>query len=179
MPINTHLIFSLKALCSNHLLEWLHYQSPLTDKLCQEKGEAQLELIAQHWKKPDFWSKNLLNIQDVSIFQREILMKSNQIIYWYARSFIPKKCYDLEPDFFNRLKKESIKNLIFEEDQVQRINSINYPINKECVEFYWVTKYINRRSDILWVRLNEYSYQKKQSFYLIEILFPQLEEGVS
>jgi chorismate--pyruvate lyase len=174
MPINTQSIFLLKASPSNQLLEWINYQLPLTDKLCQEKGEAHLELLTQQWQVVDLWSQRILNIQDKLGFYREILMTSHQVAYWYARSIIPKSCYDLAPDFFDRLKNESIKNLIFKEERVQRIHSVNYPISNQCIEFYWVKKYLTISSKILWVRITEYCFQKKESFYLIEIMLPAL-----
>lgn len=176
MPINTHLIFSLKAHCSKQFLEWINYHHSLTDKLSKAKGGVQLELISQQWISTDLWSKNLLEIQDVSVFQREIIMKSHDVAYWYARSIIPQKCYDSAPAFFDRLKKESIKNLIFDNDRVCRINSINYPVDNQCVEFYWVKKYINTVQGILWVRIAEFSFQQKESFYLVEIMLPELED---
>ena len=174
MPINTHLIFALKAECSKQFLEWVTYQSSLTDKLRNTEGDAQLDLLSQQWINTDLWSKNLLDIQDRSIFQREIIMKSHDTPYWYARSIIPKKCYYLAPDFFNRLQNESIRNLIFNNEDVERINSINYPVDNQCVEFYWVKKYIYSVEGILWVRIAEFSFKKQESFYLVEIMLPEL-----
>lgn len=176
MSINTHLIFSLKATCSKQFFEWINYQSSLTDKLRKSKGDIQLDLLAQNWIKTDLWSQSLLGIQDKTIFQREILMKSHGVTYWYARGIIPQKCYELEPAFFERLKSESIRNLIFEDSRVQRVNSINYPVDNQCVEFYWVKKYVNAVQGILWVRIAEYSFQQKESFYLVEIMLPELGE---
>lgn len=174
MSINTHLIFALKAECSKEFLEWVNYQSSLTDKLITAKGEATLELMSQQWVSTDLWCKSVLSIQDSSVFQREIIMKSHNVPYWYARSIIPQTCYQLDPVFFNRLQKESIRNLIFNEERVARINSINYPVDMQCVEFYWVKKYLNEMSGILWVRIAEYSFLQRDSFYLVEIMLPQL-----
>ncbi len=176
MPINTHLIFSLKAQSSNQFLEWINYQYPLTDKLREVNGDAQLELLSQQWLPTDMWSKSLLVIEDKTVFQREILMRSKGVIYWYARSIIPKACYELAPSFFDRLKNESIRNLIFNNDQVRRINAINYPVDQQCVEFFWVKKYIELTQETLWVRLAEFSFQQQESFYLIEIMLPALGE---
>ncbi|MDR3442360.1 MAG: chorismate lyase [Legionella sp.] len=179
MPINTHLIFSLKAECSKAFLEWVNYQLPLTDKLRTAKGEAQLELISQEWINTDLWCKNLLDIQTESVYQREIIMKSHDVAYWYARSIIPQSCYDLDPAFFDRLKNESIKNLIFGNERVSKINSINYPIDNQCVEFYWVKKYIDSVQGTLWLRVAEFSFQQTESFYLVEIMLPELGEIAS
>lgn len=175
MPINTHLIYSLKAPCSEQFLEWINYKEPLTDKLFQAQGDAQLTLIAQQWMNTDLWAKSILGVQNDLVFQREIIMKSHGLVYWYARSIIPKDCYKLDPCFFDRLKEESIKNLIFGESRVQRLDFINYSVDSHCIEFYWVKKYIRRPQDILWVRISEFSFQQKESFYLVEIMLPELE----
>ncbi len=176
MPINTSLIPYLTAECSKQFLEWITYQEPLTDKLHKIKGEATLKLLSQEWKKTDEWSHNLLEIHDEFVFQREIMMKSHGVVYWYARSIIPQGCYDLDPSFFDRLKQESIKYLIFNNEQVARINFTTYAVDSHSLELSWVKKYIKTIEGILWVRISEFSFQKAASFYLIEIMLPELGE---
>jgi chorismate-pyruvate lyase len=175
MPINTQSIFAINAHSSEKLKDWLNYKASLTERLQKANGDAQLDVIGQRWVNPDWWDNNVLQIQDDPIFKREIIMKSQGVAYWYARSFIPKQCYELEPSFFDRLKNESIKNLIFGNDRVQRTNCINYPVDPHCIEFYWVQKNINTVDGILWVRLAEFSFQNSGSFYLAEIMLPELE----
>ncbi|KTD68092.1 MULTISPECIES: chorismate--pyruvate lyase family protein [Legionella] len=175
MPINPQSIFTVNAQSSEHLSEWLNHQASLTDKLYQIKGDAQIELISQCWVNTDWWDKNLLQIQDEMAFQREIIMKSGGVAYWYARSIIPKKCYDLDPAFFGRLKDESIKNLIFNEEKVHRLKWFSYPADQQCLEYYWVKRHVNSVNGVLWVRLAEFSFQQKESFYLVEIMLPELE----
>ena len=175
MPINKQFVPVTEAHSSAQLSEWINAQDSLTERLKRSTGEAQLELLNQQWVTPDQWDRHLLQIDDPLIFERNIIMKSQGIVYWYARSIIPQKCYDLDPLFFNRLQKESIKNLIFDEVNVQRINFITYPANDQCPEFHWVKKYINVVHGILWVRLAEFLFQQKESFYLVEILLPALE----
>ncbi|MCW8407623.1 chorismate lyase [Legionella sp. PATHC035] len=175
MAINTQSIFTINAKRSETLTEWLNYQSSLTDKLQQINGEAKIELISQCWKNTDWWNKNLLQIQDDMVFQRDIIMRSHGVAYWYARSIIPKKCYDLAPDFFGRLKNESIKNLIFDEENVRRVQWISYPADQQCLEYHWVKRNFDSAHGVLWVRLAEFSFQQRQSFYLVEIMLPELE----
>lgn len=172
------------------LSDWINHQNSLTDKLLASKGSIDLELLSQEWTTPTWWDKYLLQINlicDVEdregeviksqqlVFQREILMRSENIAYWYARTIIPQKCYDLNPDFFGRLEKESIRNLIFGNHEVHRVLMTGYPIDKQCIEFYWVKKYINTIKGTLWVRFGEFSYHHMESFYLMEILLPELE----
>lgn len=180
MPINTHAILPVEAKSSPQLTQWLLQKTSLTAQLQKIKGEAKAKLIAQQWIKPTWWDINLLNIQDKLVFQREILMESHGVAYWYARSIIPQKCYELDAVFFNRLQNESIRNLIFGDERVQRLHLFNYPIDKLCVEYYWVKKFIKATKEILWVRLAEFRFhaekkQERASFYLVEILLPELE----
>jgi len=175
MPINPHFIFAAKTQCSEQLSEWINYQYSLTDKLQKLKGTTELELIKQEWVLSNWWDKQLLQIKDKLVFQREIIMRSDGIAYWYARSIIPQKCYNMDPIFFKRLETESIKKLIFDDTKVRRLSLISYPVDHQCIEYYWVKKYINTVQDVLWVRLAEYSLQQKESFYLVELLLPELE----
>lgn len=161
---------------SDQLKQWLEYDSPITNKLNDLTGNAELSVLSQGFSKPNWWDLYVLDIKDERIFEREILMKSNGIPYWYARTVIPNTCYQLAPDFFNRLNKESIRHLIFNQKQVIKINKLIYPIDSRCIEFYWVKHYIPDRQGILWVRIHEFELYKKASFYLIELLFPELEQ---
>lgn len=178
MPINTHLVYPLTEGCPKQFLEWIDYKHSLTDKLRAVSGDAQIELLAQQWTRTDSWSRNFLNIRDKSVFQRDIIMKSHNKPYWYARTIIPQQCYDLDTVFFNRLRKESIRNLIFESESVKRINLINYPVNNQCVEFFWVRKYIATVTGVLWVRIAEFLFMEKAFFYLVEVMLPDLGDIV-
>ena len=95
---------------------------------------------------------------------------------WYARAVIPKSTYDLDTDFFNRLQHESIRNLIFDESRVSLIERVVYPINNQNDEFHWVERYFHTTNDTLWLRNAQFSFQGRGFFYLIEILFPILQE---
>ncbi|MCW8443539.1 chorismate lyase [Fluoribacter gormanii] len=175
MSINTHSIFTINEQSSEQLTKWLNYNASLTDKLQQIKGEAYIQLISQGWTNTDWWGRSLLKIQDNLVFQREIMMKSHDVVYWYARSIIPKRCYDLDPAFFGRLENESIKNLIFNEDRVHRVQWTSYPVDQQCLEYYWVKRNLHSINGVLWVRLTEFSFKQKESFYLAEIMLPELE----
>lgn len=174
MYINKQPIYIADTKSPGFLHEWADHESSLTDKLERIIGRTHLSLLSQDWITPTWWDKCLLKISDDLLFQREILMKSQNIDYWYARTIIPKKCYDLDPEFFKRLETESVKNLVFGQDTVQRLSKIYYPIDPQCLEYYWIKKYIKGIQGTLCVRLAEYSFQKKQSFYLAEILLPAL-----
>lgn len=174
MQIQSKPILIAEAIEPKLLSAWINYQAPLTDKLQRIKGSSDLVLLSQQWDRPLWWDAYLLQIKDELVFQREIIMRSHDVDYWYARTVIPQKCYDLSPVFFKRLEHESIRNLIFETQEVHRVSMTCYPIDKQCLEFYWVKKHINTIKGILWVRLAEYSFQHCESFYLMEILFPEL-----
>ena len=170
----SHLIQDTKA--SEKLTEWLTLEDPLTDKLHAALGDAGLELLSQEWVKPSHWDIHVLEIDDTSVFQREILMKSHGKVYWYAKTLIPQKCYQLNPAFFKRLEHESVRHLIFNEPKVKRKKSIFYPITSQCTEYHWMEQFMVSQTGIFWLRLAEFSFQETESFYLIEILSPDLED---
>lgn len=178
MPINNHFMLAVDITEPNVLAPWCEHSLSLTDKLKEITGSVQLKLLSQEWTAASWWDKYVLDMTESTIFAREILMSHQEINYWYARSVIPKACYMLDPLFFNRLQHESIRNLIFDEQRVVRTDMVCYPINSQCIEFYWVNKYLNDKNravcEPLWVRLVEYSFQQQGTFYLIEILFPEL-----
>lgn len=178
MPINNNAILAVDGGEPGSLREWCYHDQSLTDKLKAITGGVQLKVLSQQWARASWWDKYLLKLADNTVFERDILMTHQHITYWYARSIIPESCYRLDPEFFNRLRQESIRNLIFSEERVTRTNMWCYSINAECLEFYWVNQYLNDKaqehSEPLWVRLVEYSFQQQGTFYLIEILFPEL-----
>src|SRR3989338_3245735 len=127
MYINNQPVFTAETDHPEALSDWRVHPYSLTDKLLALKGSTQLELISQKWIKPTWWDTYLLQIKDTLIFQREIMMKHQNIDYWYARTIIPQKCYHINPDFFKRLEKESIRNLIFDSHLVHRVSMVSYP----------------------------------------------------
>jgi chorismate-pyruvate lyase len=154
---------------------WLHYDKPITDKLKRITGEAQLQLLSQEWKRSTGWDAHIIHINE-RILQREIFMNSQSKVYWYARAVIPQTCYDIDPDFFDRLNRESIRNLIFDEPKVRRVNRLTYPVTNQNLEFYWVKKHLKSIEGICWARIAEFSFLEKGSFYLIEMFLPNIEE---
>lgn len=175
MYINSQPLFIADAKDPHFLKKWRECEESLTDKLKNATGSADLELVFQNWIKSTWWDNNILQIRNDRIFLREIIMKNRGVDCWYARTIIPQRCFNLNTDFFKRLEQESIRNLIFGESKVQRLNMICYPVNGGCIEYYWVKKYIKSMPELLWVRLAEYSFLNKEHFYLIEILLPELE----
>lgn len=175
MYINSQPIFFTETQDPDFLREWREHNGSLTDKLHAARGSTDLDLVFQNWCNLNWWERYFLNINDNRVFLREIIMKNAGIEYWYARTIIPQQCYDLNTNFFKRLEHESIRNLIFGETSVKRLNMICYPVNSENIEYHWVKHYIKAIQGSLWVRLAEYSVQSSESFFLIEILLPELE----
>lgn len=174
MNFNGQDLYTVETQDSAFLSEWRNYQYSLTDKLQAKKGSTHLEVLSQQWIGTTWWDTNLLQISEQSVFQREIMMSSQGVDYWYARTIVPQYCYRLYPDFFKRLENESIKNLIFGESNVHCMNRISYPVNHYCLEFHWVKKHLEGLCGTLWVRVAEYSINYSGSFFLVEILLPEL-----
>lgn len=174
MYINQHLILTADTVEPAGFQSWIHHQDSLTDQLERLTGDTQLTLLSQGWTHASWWDAMLFQLNQ-PLFQREILMSSHGTDYWYARSVIPEACYASNLVFFQRLQKESIRNLIFGNNDVKRLAMHVYPVNHSCLEFHWVKKYLPLHHETLWVRCAQYGLPDGTSFYLIEILLPSLE----
>ena len=155
-------------------LSWLLYEDPLTERLQQNVKEARVQLIHQRWQAPDWWDTHVLQLNDDIVFHREILMCSGQEAYWYARTIIPKNTFLSDVCFFNRLQNESLSKLIFNEPKVQRIHLFHYPIDRQCIEYYWPEESLLENIDLLWARMSLLMFQETYPFFLVEMLFPTL-----
>lgn len=161
--------------CPDSLREWLESPTSLTDKLRNKTGNAELEVLSQGWLESSSRELEFLGIVSGPTMQRDIMMHSGGCSYWFAKTIIPNACYCLDNDFFNRLKSESIQRLIFGEPRVQLVERKSYSIDQSCPEFCWVQNYKNDIQGILWVRLSEFTFLQQETFYLMEILLPELE----
>lgn len=175
MPINAIQYLNAPIKVPPRLGSWLYTVKSLTDKLYSIKGCTDLKVLSQQWVQTNWWCQQMLGLQKSQLLIREIMMQCDGLAYWYARSIIPKSCYRLNPEFFDRLQKESIRNLIFNNDQVERKGMITYPVDKLCLEWYWVKKFLPDIDAPLWLRLTEYCFLSQQSFYVVELLLPELE----
>jgi chorismate lyase len=155
------------------LLSWLTYQSSLTDKLKTIAGDAQLKVVNQQWVLPSWWDKFMLGLSGMEVMQRNIMMVAWQIPCWYARTIIPNATYQAYRLFFDRLKHESLGDLIYNEPKIKR-NSINYEINSHCLEYHWLPTSLQAKNGQFWVRLSVFTIADSSPFYLVEILLPGL-----
>lgn len=158
------------------LRQWLDCDSPITFMLLEKTGSADMELLHQDWILTDWWSRHVLHINDAQIFQRNIVMRSRQQIYWYARTIISHSCYSQNPLFFDRLQSETIRSLIYNNNRVQRVARTIYPVDNQCLEYYWPQKQNSENVARYWVRLSTYVFDKQSPFYLTELMFPNLED---
>lgn len=157
------------------LLPWLTYQQSLTRRLETKAEGVKLEVLRQRVDYPDWWDKHVLQINEISVLHREIVMWAGATPCWYARTVIPKTTYENNPIFFDRLKNESLGALIFNEKKVERISLVYYPINNQTIEYHWLDETLHCQVIILWVRLSIFTIGRKLPFFLIEIMLPGLE----
>lgn len=175
MHINGHKLVNLNLEASSSMLPWLTCRTPLTDKLQAEQGSADLILLNQGWTLSDFWARLVLGLGEQAIYQREIMMRSQGIDFWYARTLIPSFSFQMAPDYFKRLETESVRNLIFGSEPVIRSEIMYYPVDKSCLEYQWLKKHKPSFDGLIWVRYSELVFEEKANFYLLELLLPELE----
>lgn len=174
MLINPDNFLTINSSVSSRLQPWITYQTSLTEKLKKIAGDADLQLLKQVWEQADWWDKHVLKIANEQVMHREIVMCAKKKPCWYARTVIPQTTYSCDTVFFDRLENESLGKLIFEGNKVKRFMLMNYSINPSCIEYYWLTEWMHRHETELWVRLSGFTVSERFSFFLVEILLPEL-----
>jgi len=164
------------AIPEKPLISWLIHPLSLTEKLKECTGEADLHVLEQKWTQAGWWETCFLNGLDfnTNVLHREILMFSNSTVCWYARTIVPEFSYENNRTFFSRLKQESLGVIVFNDPNVTRKRFFYYPINKQCLEFYWPSAHYQHHQPFLWARFSEFAIIQSDPFYLIEILLPDL-----
>lgn len=156
------------------LLPWVNCQGPLTEKLRKKTGEARLQVLTQGWRAPNGWDKGVLHCNSEAVLQREVVMWALDAPCWYARTIIPYTTYSAHKSLFNRLENESLGALIFSVPEIKRVDMVHYPIDKHCIEYYWLNPSMLSEANVLWVRLSTLSITDRLAFFLVEILLPGL-----
>jgi chorismate--pyruvate lyase len=154
------------------LLSWLNYTESLTKRLRAQAQSVRLEVLQQGWQEADCWAEQIKE----PFFQREILMHTEKNCCWYARTLIPKTSYLVENTLFLRLNKESLGDIIFNDPKVKRVQLKHYVVDEQCLEYHWVKKWRNDLPKQLWLRYSQFVINHVSPFYLVEILFPELED---
>lgn len=170
LPANA--LLKLERKPSSALLPWLTYQNSLTERLQAKAGNTYLDVLGQDWHAPTIWEKEVLSISDKSVFCREIVMQAFTTPCWYARTIIPQSSYEAGIDIFVRLKNESLGLLIFSEVRIKRVSLMHYPIDTQCMEYYWLDETMHAGSKLLWARLSVFLIDETFPFCLIEIMLP-------
>lgn len=175
IKINPDHLLPVKCEVSSALLPWITYEDSLTERLQEKAGYARLQVIGQRWDKPNWWDQQVLHIRNGVVFHREIVMWAGQDACWYARTIIPEATYKADFALFDRLQKESLRELIFNEPRVTRAYMMHYPICKQSIEYTWLSQLMHSNATVLWVRASAFIIQDKFPFYLLETLLPALE----
>lgn len=159
------------------LIPWLTYTESLTNKLHYIAGDAHMELCGQYWVNSGWWSTHVLGLVNLALMQREIVMYSKHIPCWYARTLIPDSTWQRNQDLLGRLDHRPLGRLIFDPaNNIHRHWLKSYPINNQCLEFYWPQAKLTCNSSQLWMRLSQFNIGQRDPFFLAEILLPGLLE---
>lgn len=159
------------------LLSWVTYQSSLTKRLLAITGDARLDVLGQRWESADAFDQSILNLDNQPVLHREILMWAWDEPCWYARTIIPYETYYKDELLFDRLKSESLGDLIFSEMRIKRVYLAHYPIDRQSIEYQWLNPLMHADAKILWVRKSQFMLDSVP-FFLIEILLPSLMRHV-
>ena len=158
---------------SRNLLDWLTYPKSITEKLLLLDPKAIIHVVNHHLESADDWDKFCLRFDDDIILHREILSKSDSVLYWYARTCVPSTTYYNHKDFFDSLTDTPLRKLLFNNPRVNRNYFNFYSINAHCIEYKWIAAYLSPNVSNIWCRMSLYTIQHDK-FYLFEALLPEL-----
>lgn len=164
---------------STALMPWLTCETSLTNKLTLAAGDARLDVRAQHWEKPDEWDLTVLKLNAIEVMHREIAMWAFDVPCWYARTILPIATYNNNCQLFDRLKNESLGELIFNGNHIKRVSLNRYMISQSSHEYNWLHELAPNDASPLWMRLSEFTVTSGDSFFLAEILLPGLLRYIS
>ncbi len=156
------------------LLPWLVYEQSLTNKLHELAGDAHLAVLDQRKEQADAWDQNALKLKAGPVVHRQILIEAHGIPCWYARTVIPEGTWQSDTALFDRLKTESLGQLIFNGHKIKRETLTHYMITPSSPEYQWLNQTMHQDSSSLWVRLSEFRLTNGNPFFLLEILLPGL-----
>ena len=159
----------------NSLLPWIHYDGYLTEKLRDKAGDARLEVLFHGFGPRDEWDITVLSIADAQVLHREIVITACGVPCWYARTIIPATTYQADETFFERLKTESLGELIFHTTKVLRVERVCYSINENSSEYAWLNASLHGLTKTLWVRRTTFVVSGSFLFFLVEIFLPGLQ----
>lgn len=174
MPIQIENLFKVMHPAPKNLQAWLNHRASLTEKLKRESGEAELQVLNQAWSKPNWWDKFTLGLGVAPVIHRDVLMFSQQLPTWFARTIIPQYCYEVNKQLFDRLREESLGAIVFNAPTIEREFLLHYAINEACLEYQWLPAALKDCKEPLWLRLSIFTIAKESKFYLVEILLPGL-----
>lgn len=155
------------------LFEWISHTSVMTEKLRQQVGPVEMEILTHDWTSPNHWEHEVLK-QNALLLRRDVLIKAKGSICWFARTMIPITTYQLAPSFFDRLHQEPLAHLIFNEPRVTRDLLHSYGINQHHLEYDCLGKHKPDVDSDLWMRLSMFTFQQSSTFYLAEVYYPAM-----
>ncbi|RUQ89716.1 chorismate--pyruvate lyase family protein [Legionella septentrionalis] len=158
------------------LLPWLTHRQSLTEKLKAITSGVRLQVLMQQWGWRGWWDNYILHLNSGRVLHREIVMKVGEEACWYGRTILPEKTYQHNAALFKRLQNESLGQLIFGANNIERISLVYYPITPKVIEYHWLDAALHHGAPALWGRLAEFIVCDHFPFYLLEILLPGLNQ---
>lgn len=161
----------------NPYSSWLKEKGSITEKLIQFAGEAVLDVISHRFEEADQWDHQTLEISlNTMVLHRQILMRASNTVCWYARTIIPQSVYHIEESLFERLKHESLGNLIHPHPDIERVEIRPYTIRPSMTEYAYLNAALknNTMNEILWGRISVFTLHNIHRFFLLEIFLPPI-----
>ena len=174
---NYHLLNDLAL--SSTLQEWLLYRGSFVQRLTDfGVANARIEVLQQDWLFPEDDERERLNINSSGdVFVREVLILSEDKIWMFARTVIPRATLTGKLSQLTQLKNRSLGSVLFSIPNLER-SEFGIACLQPGTQWYekiscQLAQYITIKSP-LWARRSTFALQNK-SLLLTEVFLPDIE----
>jgi chorismate--pyruvate lyase len=133
---------------------------------------ARIEVLEESWQEPFHDEKQLLGLQpSARALVREVLILSDNTIWMFARTVIPRTLLEGELAQLAHLKTKPIGSILFNDKNIKRGSFLFARLHEAMDLYHSVKKYIPEEERL--VRRSLFSFKEK-SLLLTEVFMPEL-----
>lgn len=159
----------------DYLHAWLYATTALTKHLRTICQESSVTVLEQGLKPANWWERYVLSCEQ-PVFRRDVLISAQKKPYWFARTIIPQSTFQQHSESFNRLQRETITALIYDNDRIKREHLNVFCINKESAAFYWLDPSLRNQEKQLWGRMAQYCFDGRDPFFIVELFLSSMKD---
>lgn len=160
---------------SQALNKWLCDQGSFMKRLKQNGiHDAKVTVLSQGWQRPLFSERAILKMSDHQVaLVREVLIKSKQAAWMYARTVFPHEALTGASRRFMFLKNRALGTILFKHPVWQRSSFELLQLTKDSTEYKKISQLTPLQNQAIYARQSVFK-QKDKKILLSEVFLPDL-----